>query len=271
MFTKAMLRLGIALLVVSVTIISCKKTPPPTPEPSPTDDLFKIGSGTAMGYEVNLWGETEPFVGYNELYVEVVDPSTNKMVSNMDISFMPMMDMGTMMHSAPMESPDGPNSDGLYEGAVVFIMPSTAGTWSLSVELSEAGGQPETVDFAPDVKAPAEARMLTFEGDINQEKLFVSLVKPMKPEVGINDYEITVHQRQTMMSFPGVDNYSITIEPEMPTMGHGSPDNEDPVSSGNGHYEGKVNFTMTGLWRVHMTIKDGADTVKSNIHFDITF
>jgi hypothetical protein len=65
---------------------------------------------------------------------------------------------------------------------------------------------------------------------------------------------------------------SIAITPEMPSMGHGSPNNVDPVYTADGRYEGKVNFTMTGYWKVNMVIRDAEDVIiKDNAFFDITF
>ncbi|MDT4842046.1 hypothetical protein FQZ97_759270 [compost metagenome] len=64
-----------------------------------------------------------------------------------------------------------------------------------------------------------------------------------------------------MMNFPAQDNLTIEMTPEMPSMGHGSPNNISPVSTGNGHYKGKVNYTMTGDWRLHLKVSDANGTV----------
>ncbi|MCK4749963.1 MAG: FixH family protein, partial [Bacteroidales bacterium] len=58
---------------------------------------------------------------------------------------------------------------------------------------------------------------------------------------------------------------------EMPSMDHGSPNNENPVHTENGHYVGKLNFTMTGWWRVHITLKKGDDVICDDKYMDITF
>jgi len=61
------------------------------------------------------------------------------------------------------------------------------------------------------------------------------------------------------------------MEPEMPAMGHGSPNNVNPVAIGNGHYKGKVNFTMTGLWQVNLDFMMGADLADDTQFFEIEF
>jgi hypothetical protein len=72
------------------------------------------------------------------------------------------------------------------------------------------------------------------------------------------------------MSFPGIENYTVEIVPEMPSMGHGSPNNVDPTHSADGHYEGQVNFTMTGLWRINLNIMDGSTVLDSTSYFEVT-
>jgi len=41
------------------------------------------------------------------------------------------------------------------------------------------------------------------------------------------------------------------------------------VHDSNGHYKGKVNFTMTGEWRVNMVIKKGSEVADSTSYFDL--
>ena len=69
------------------------------------------------------------------------------------------------------------------------------------------------------------------------------------------DLEIAVFSRESNDSFPPVTDLEIEFEPSMPSMGHGSPDNEHPVHRHGGHYAGKVNFTMTGDWRIHLDLR----------------
>ena len=99
---------------------------------------------------------------------------------------------------------------------------------------------------------------------------FITLVEPMHPEVGLNDIEITIHVKETMMAFPPVEDLIIEMVPTMPSMGHGSPNNENPVHTAYGHYLGKVNFTMTGDWRIDLTISDELNII-AKTHFDFMF
>jgi phosphoribosylamine-glycine ligase len=78
-----------------------------------------------------------------------------------------------------------------------------------------------------------------------------------------------------------LDGCTIEIDPRMPDMGsHTSPDNTPLVKQKDGSYQGNINLTMTGLWRIHLTVKDtkgnivaGGDDLKdgfSSLYWDVT-
>jgi hypothetical protein len=63
----------------------------------------------------------------------------------------------------------------------------------------------------------------------------------------------------------------------MPDMGnHTSPDNTALVKQTDGSYQGTINLTMTGLWRIHLTVrKADGDIVAgggelSSLYWDVT-
>ncbi|MFN3446260.1 MAG: FixH family protein, partial [Bacteroidia bacterium] len=178
---------------------------------------------------------------------------------------------GTMKHSAPVEnSSDSVPADQLFKSAVVFSM---GGAWTLDINFHNHLNNKEGKGvLALNVTNPTTAVMRNFiVAADDSARLFVSLVQPASPKIGLNDFEITIHKKADMMNYPAVENYTVEIEPEMPSMGHGSPNNVNPVHTTNGHYLGKVNFTMSGLWRVHLTIKKNGVLLSNDQYFDITF
>jgi hypothetical protein len=72
-----------------------------------------------------------------------------------------------------------------------------------------------------------------------------------------------------MMAFPAVSNCDVTIEPSMPSMGHGSPNNINPVHMADGHYMGSVNFTMDGEWLIEVSVLEGSTEIGA-IDFEVT-
>jgi len=266
------------LLALALATASCKKDEPTPPPPTvdPYKDLYKIGDAdlATAGLTLALYMDEEPFAGYNRVYAVVKDKVTNLVLENATVTFAPLMDMGAMTHSAPFEQPTWNAEAKAQKGAVTFIMPSTNGTWYLTVKATN----PTTLveedhQFTFEVIAKTESRIYSFVSAFDgTTKVFVALVEPPKWKTGMNDFEVVVYKKASMMSFPAMTDLQIEIDPEMPTMGHGSPNNVNPVHMANGHYKGQVNFTMTGYWKVNMVVKDANGNVMNDQgFFDITF
>jgi hypothetical protein len=225
---------------------------------------------------VKIYADEALFVGYNNIYVAVYDSANSStQITDAHVTFIPMMDMGMMQHSSPFEDPSTVVESGTntFKGAVVFIMPSTAGAWTLGVHIhNHANGQEGMASLPVTVTEPAEPKLISFVSDYDNAMLFVTRITPLSPEVGINDIQFGIYKRESMMSFPGVEGYTLTMTPEMPSMGHGSPNNVNPISSGMGMYDGKVNFTMTGYWKLNLDFYTASnDTIKTGQYFDVTF
>lgn len=262
---------------IAIPFTSCEKEDK-VEDPISTDTLSEY---VAIGTEalpsgdatVKLYFHESAFVGYNEVAVRITN-SSNTIIEDALVSFLPMMDMGTMMHSAPFENPTFDADMEAYMGTTTFIMPSgMAGSWTFSVMVEINGQAAEKVTFAITVDTKTEAKLFNFVSAIDpSESYFVALKEPRSPMMGLNDFELMIYKRESMMSFPAATNLKIEIEPEMPSMGHGSPNNENPIHVADGLYKGKVNFTMTGYWKVNVKIMDDNDAIlKEDGFFDITF
>ena len=253
-------------------LTSCSKSD--LPEPSPTANLTKITEGYAVGASarVEVYSNTSLInTGYTKFYLAVYDSATGVRVQQADIKLMPMMDMGTMQHSSPFENPASNQAvNQLFPCSIVFIMPSTAGSWTVKIMVT-INGRNGSLTIPVNVIEPVKSKMKSFTALHNNAKYFIALIEPTKPKIGINDMEIAIYKKESMMSFPADNSFSINLTPEMPTMGHGSPNNVNPVSVGNGHYKGKVNFTMTGYWKLNLDFKVGTEVADSTQFFDIEF
>ena len=265
------------LLLVSLYISGCSdsdNTQTPTNPPT-TLNLVKIDSSYAIGARaiVAVYATDQLMTGYNNIYVALYDSATGTPVTDAHVSFMPMMDMGTMMHSSPYESPTGELVENKwFKGAVVFIMPSSAMTpWSLEVHVHnhQAPGMPEGMaKFMPLTVNDNPTKYKSIQA-ADGSRLYLSYVMPSSPVVGINDFEFTLHRRNSMMSYPADSSYTCDIYPWMPSMGHGSPNNVNPVHNYMGHYKGKVNFTMTGDWQIKVYLNKNGQ--RDSTYFDLLF
>lgn len=267
------------IAVISM-LFSCKKNNEIEPEETtntntPINNLTKIGETYIIGAKAKaIVYSTKPFeTGYNEVYISFFDSLDGSALNAGHLSVTPMMNMGTMMHSSPVENTsDTLATNGYFKSAIVFSMSGTSSEWSLNFTFHNHknnlyGSGSLGVNVA--ASSPVKFKSTVLALDSNK-KVFISLVQPKNPQVGINNFEITLHQKATMMSYPSIDNYSVEIVPEMPSMGHGSPNNVNPVNVGNGHYVGKVNYTMTGLWYVHLNIYKNGTLVSNDQYFEMT-
>lgn len=240
--------------------------------PTPTTEYLKIAEGQteAAGMKVEVYSTEELSTGYNPLYISLFDKA-GKRIEEANISLMPMMDMMDRKHAAPVENPATSQAiDGYFQGAVVFIMPSgEMGSWELTVNV-QANGQTDKVSLPVTVKEPVTSRLKSLVSNTDGARYFVAYLQPQQPKVGVNDMEVAVYRMNTLMDFPAVSKLTMELTPEMPTMGHGSPNNVNPTHSSGGHYKGKVNFTMTGLWYLHLSLKDGAEEA-GNLYFEVNF
>lgn len=238
---------------------------------NPTGLLEIASAQTDMGdFTVKLFASQALYMGYNRLQLEVWDKTSNTRLNEAKIVLNPMMDMGTMKHSAPFENPSSTNAvSGLFPCAVVFQMPGEMG-WELNVEVENMDGSRKGKAVLPlKVVSPDVVKTHVITAANGSGPVIVSLIEPADPKVGLNTFEIAIHRRATMMSFPADDSLTVEIEPEMPSMGHGSPNNVHPVLSENGHYVGTVNFTMTGKWHVNLKIMDGEELIDDQSYFEI--
>lgn len=249
----------IALAGSLFLILGCEESEKDT---DATEDLVLIGSAVDNGLTIDLYSEEALKVGLNKLYFELTDASDGQ-VTDAQITQKPIMYMETMKHSCPVAGPEStPNAEGLFESEVVFIMASgMIGTWddTVYVENQNANTSHTIVFENLSVEETDMKKNLVFEdADSNQVIYIVTLNGLDEPSVGLNDLVLTVHKKQTMMSFPEVSDLTVTIDPQMPDMGHGSEGNVDPVYSENGKYEGGVAFSMTGYWTIDFAFSRGS-------------
>ena len=266
-------------ILLSTLLFSCKNDPVINPV-NPLEGYIKLKDGYATGasVKVEIWGKKNFFTGYNSLKVVLYDSlNLSAKITDAHISFSPLMTMGmgsmAIQHACPVENPDPTAVNGVFPGAIAFIMgSSTTASWNLGVAVhNNKFNKDGLANFDITVDNPVNSLISVFTSQTaDSTKLILALVEPANPKIGMNDIEFTIHQKAGMLDFPSDNSYTIEINPEMPGMGHGSPDNVNPVNTGIGHYKGKVNFTMTGDWKVNVVIKKNGVIVRGDLFFNIS-
>lgn len=255
-----------SILLTVFTLSSCSKDDV-QPE-NPFLNKVKIAELKTSSQEtLRLWADNDLSIGYQPLYIQVL--KNEEALSNKQVSLSPVMQMATMSHGCP-HSPTlsyDPASRS-YVGFAVFTMASgTAGTWKLDVEVNgEKLSFPVTIAMAKEGNNPVKTFTAT-----DGTRYVIALQSLRNPKVGMNDLDVLLFKRESMFSFPAADGFTMTFHPEMTSMNHGSPNNVNPVGKGNGKYSGKVNFTMTGDWRLFFDIKKDNTLISSNLYLDILF
>lgn len=208
---------------------------------------------------IKIYSENQEFkTGYNNIFVKFyMGTKEIEVVLN---KFVPMMNMGMHQHSTPNEAYF--KQDGYFVMPLTFIMPTSEGTyWYLDLDFSYEGK-----DYVTEAKFNVSNSDNIKSFKFNEVSYFITLIQPNSPIVGMNDFKILINKKESMMMWPAVENLAVEVKPWMPDMDHGSPNNINPVSMGKGYYQGKINFTMTGLWTVTSTIKMDTLTIGEVVH-----
>jgi hypothetical protein len=266
--------LSFALLCIAALLFSCTKNE--ISGPDPVQGLTKQAEGFAAGAAARVEVYTKEAAistGYTRFFLALFDSVSGQRIDDALIQLTPVMDMGMMQHSAPYENPgSGEAVNHLFPCSITFIMPSTSGAWTVKFRVHNQINNKEGFLVIPiTVNEPVLSKQKSFTAAHDGNKYFISLTEPGLPKVGINDMEIVIYKKASMMSWPADSSLSLLLDPEMPTMGHGSPNNVNPVHIGKGHYKGKVNFTMTGLWRLNLDFMAGNTIADTTQYFDIEF
>jgi len=256
------------IITLTLALTSCQDDDEVTADP--TAGMKKISSGYALGAAawVELWAKEDLFAGLNQVYLAAYDSASGKRITDAHIHLNPIMDMMTMTHSCPVLDPEEDAVNELFPTEVLFTMPSgDMGTWSLQVAVhNHHADKYGAALFDIHVNATKPSRVFSFQAASGQ-RYYCSYLFPNGMKVGVNDFEVIAYT-YTSDGFVPAENLSITFTPEMPSMGHGSPNNVSPVYHEKGHYQGKANFTMTGDWRLNLQLSSGETDLGSR-YFDV--
>ncbi len=227
-------------------------------------DLVKIQTMENDSHLVELYssiGQLEQ--GYNKVFLRIKNKNDEKFVTNATIEWKPIMHMEATQHSCPVsEVTKKPATESLYEGFIVFQMAENQTEyWTLTLNYA-INGVNYTVTESINVPASIRRRVTVFTGT-DDVKYILALIDPSEPKVATNDMSVGVFEMENMMTFPIVNSYKVKIDPRMPSMGnHSSPNNVDLTQSSTGKfYQGKLNLTMTGYWKINLQLENALGEV----------
>lgn len=250
----------ISLSVLILFSACTKNANPPKNQDTGLNNQLKLGEADFGNLHLKIYTPTELFSGYNELNFIVTDASGNNLGS-VDLEIFPEMKMDMMSHGAPVEQPVYDNEKKWYRSAAIFTMPAEKG-WNIRVKLN---GEEKSFPISVSAETPQKLTgMYKGTDGINYQ---ISII-PQSWKIGMNDFEVLIHDGSN--HYVPVNDLQIHFYPEMVSMNHSSPNNTDPMITSNGHYKGQVNFTMTGLWRLHFQLIK-TDTVVEDGYLEVMF
>lgn len=254
----------IALLLVAFSLYSCKDDDTNPVKDNDKETLNLIANKTSGDYTFEILSEgTELLEGHSVFYIRATDNSKKSIAQDLSVNL--MMDMGMMMHSTPFMTEVVTMNDKEYiKVDATFIMASAGGTWFVTLK-SETMEIDERIDYT--VVATGKVKKFKFE----DKSYFITLRSLDSPKVGMNDFTVSIHTRESMMIHPAVTDLTTEVELLMPSMGHGSAGNVSPVHTANGLYKGTVNFNMTGDWQITLKLKRGDMMIGDPLVYTLDF
>ena len=239
-------------------------------------------------YNVYVYTKTGSFhTGYNEIYFVSTKKETGNYIKELTVTgHTPLMFMSkmNMYHSTPVsEKSRIVNYDYLAVKRVwvSFLMEtSDAGAWTYSYEVDVLGktGGVEKKDIVVNALPDGQVWLKSFK--VGDDTFFLSLVNPTDWKTGANNIKAYVSKKSNPITTPyalAAETFTVDIDPRMPDMGnHTSPNNTPLVKQEDGSYQGTINLTMTGLWRIHLKVKDNEGNVVaggeegSTLFWDVT-
>ena len=239
-------------------------------------------------YNVYVYTKTGGFhTGYNDIYFVTTKKETGNYIKDVTVtSNSPLMYMSkmNMYHSTPVSDKSRiVNYDYLAVKRVwvSFLMnTSENGSWTYSYEVDVLGktGGVEKKDIVVSALPDGQVWLKSFK--VGDDTFFLSLVNPTDWKTGTNNIKAYVSKKSNPITTPyalATETFTVDIDPRMPDMGnHTSPNNTSLVKQEDGSYQGTINLTMTGLWRIHLKVKDSEGNIVaggeegSTLFWDVT-
>lgn len=239
-------------------------------------------------YNVYVYTKTGGFhTGYNDIYFVSTKKETNNYIKDLTVtSNSPLMYMSkmNMYHSTPVSKKSRiVNYDYLAVKRVwvSFLMnTSENGSWTYSYEVDVLGktGGVEKKDIVVSALPDGQVWLKSFK--VGDDTFFLTLVNPTDWKTGTNNIKAYVSKKSNPITTPyalATETFTVDIDPRMPDMGnHTSPNNTSLVKQEDGSYQGTINLTMTGLWRIHLKVKDSEGNIvaggeeESTLFWDVT-
>jgi len=229
-------------------------------------DLVRIADTVWDVTNYTVYADAKLNNKYHTIYLRLRDTSGIP-INDKSLDFYPEMSMGRMKHGGPFEHPVA-LGEGWYRGPMVFIMadiPQMGKGWQLHAIRSHNRIK-DTLAIKIPVTAAATMRTMS-SGTRDDSRVFISCLLPDSVKQGKHPIRFLMNKMDGH-HFPVLDHYVIKLKTNRPTTETGSSENFAAESTGNGYYEGTVNFSMPGRWEVIVELwKEGKKSNQDDIKY----
>ena len=211
-------------------------------------DLVRIADTVWDVTNYTVYADAKLNNKYHTIYLRLRDTSGIP-INDKSLDFYPEMSMGRMKHGGPFEHPVA-LGEGWYSSPMVFIMadiPQMGKGWQLHTIRSHNRIK-DTLAIKIPVTAAATMRTMS-SGTRDDSRVFISCLLPDSVKKGRHPIRFLMNKMDGH-HFSVLDHYVIKLKTNRPTTETGSSENFAAESTGNGYYEGTVNFSMPGRWEV---------------------
>lgn len=211
-------------------------------------DLVRIADTVWDVTNYTIYADAKLNNKYHTIYLRLRDTSGIP-INDKSLDFYPEMSMGRMKHGGPFEHPVA-LGEGWYSSPMVFIMADITQMgkgWQLHTIRSHNRIK-DTLAIKIPVTAAATMRTMS-SGTSDDSRVFISCLLPDSVKQGRHPIRFLMNKMDGH-HFPVLDHYVIKLKTNRPTTETGSSENFAAESTGNGYYEGTVNFSMPGRWEV---------------------
>jgi hypothetical protein len=241
------------------------------------EGMVKLGEGYLKGAnaKVYMYAYQNLFVGFNTLYVATYDSTTGIRLNGGELY---CLGVNTILGQNPRdcakeELSNKVDSTQLFKVSLILDKPSSdSSNWTfVFMYTNSANGRNGIAMLTNTVAKTTDLRVLHVTKSTDSNEYVVAYIPPAKLKVGINDAEFVIHKyNKDIQSYREEQNLSTSMSLFMPTMGHGSPNNVSPIHTANGHYLGKSNFTMSGLWEIKLSLYKNTNLLSDPLIFNYT-
>ena len=165
--------------------------PPSSLEPE--KGLVLIGDKQLQGVKMELYIYNGAHTGYNQVQIKLIDMDTGLEFSESTIQLDPQFILDNEEWDVVFENPaDRTNEEGFFVGSMLLHPPEAlAGEFNLNVHFETPDSREGTVSFDLDV----EESLWMQRVQTGDALFFISWVKPTRPIVGSNVFEIDIRKQ----------------------------------------------------------------------------